>query len=227
MRPSVRLASLMDIDTIYVWTHDSIGLGEDGPTHQPIEHLAALRAIPRLSVVRPADANETAYAWRTILARGNGSGPVGLILTRQGVPVLEGTDAEGVARGGYVLGGGNPADDADVLIIATGSEVQLAVEAQKQLADKDIAAYVISMPCVEWFESQPQDYRDSVLPPDVSARVAVEAGVAQSWHKLVGDTGEIVSIEHYGESADYKTLFREFGFTPEAVVDAAERTLDN
>ncbi|MCV7196673.1 transketolase [Mycobacterium angelicum] len=227
MRPAVRLASLMDIDTIYVWTHDSVGLGEDGPTHQPIEHLAALRAIPNLSVVRPADANETAYAWRTILARGNGSGPVGLILTRQGVPVLEGTNADGVARGGYVLGGGNPSDDADVIIIATGSEVQLAVEARKLLADKDIIAYVVSMPCLEWFESQPQDYRDSVLPPDVSARVAVEAGVAQSWHKLVGDTGKIVSIEHYGESADYKTLFREYGFTAEAVADAAEEALDN
>jgi transketolase len=226
MRPSVRLASLMDIDTIYVWTHDSIGLGEDGPTHQPIEHLSALRAIPNLSVVRPADANETAYAWHTILARGNGSGPVGLCLTRQGVPVLEGTDAEGVAKGGYILGDGG-GDEPDVVLIATGSEVQLAVEAQKLLADKDIVARVVSMPCVEWFESQPENYRDSVLPPSVSARVAVEAGIAQSWHKLVGDTGEIVSIEHYGESADYKTLFREFGFTPEAVVDAAERTIDN
>ncbi|HRD11502.1 MAG TPA: transketolase [Mycobacterium sp.] len=227
MRPAVRLASLMDIDTIYIWTHDSIGLGEDGPTHQPIEHLAALRAIPKLSVVRPADPNETAYAWRTIISRGNGSGPVGFILTRQGVPVLEGTDSDGVARGGYVLGGGNPADDADVIIIATGSEVQLAVEAKKLLADRDIRAYVVSMPCVEWFESQPQEYRDSVLPPDVSARVAVEAGVAQSWYKIVGDTGEIISIEHYGESADDKTLFREFGFTPEAVAAAAERAIDN
>jgi transketolase len=237
MRPAVRLASLMDIDTIYIWTHDSIGLGEDGPTHQPIEHLAALRAIPKLSVVRPGDPNETAYAWRTIIARGKGSGaagpatssfgPVGFILTRQGIPVLEGTSAEGVARGGYVLGGGNPADDADVIIIGTGSELQLAVEAQKLLAKKDIQAYVVSMPCVEWFESQPQEYRDSVLPPDVSARVAVEAGVAQSWYKIVGDTGEIVSIEHYGESADDKTLFREFGFTPEAVAAAAERTIDN
>ena len=154
----MRLASLMDIDTIYIWTHDSIGLGEDGPTHQPIEHLAALRAIPSLSVVRPGDPNETAYAWRSIIARGNGSGPVGFILTRQGIPVLEGTSAEGVAKGGYVLGGGNPADDADVLIIGTGSELQLAVEAQKLLADKDINAYVVSMPCVEWFEQQPQEY---------------------------------------------------------------------
>ncbi len=226
MRPSVRLASLMDIDTIYVWTHDSIGLGEDGPTHQPIEHLSALRAIPNLSVVRPADANETAYAWHTILARGNGSGPVGLCLTRQGVPVLEGTTPEGVAKGGYVLSdadGGDP----EVVLISTGSEVQIAVAAQKALAEKDIGARVVSMPCLEWFESQSEEYRNSVLPPSVSARVAVEAGVAQCWHKLVGDTGEIVSIEHYGESADYKTLFREFGFTHEAVVDAAERALDN
>jgi transketolase len=226
MRPAVRLAALMDIDTIYVWTHDSIGLGEDGPTHQPIEHLAALRAIPRLSVVRPADANETAYAWRTVLARGNGSGPVGLILTRQGLPILEGTNYEGVAKGGYILGDAG-GDEPDVVLIATGSEVQLAVEAQKLLTAKDIVARVVSMPCVEWFESQSDEYRNSVLPPSVSARVAVEAGIAQCWHKLVGDTGEIVSIEHYGESADAKTLFREFGFTPEAVVDAAERTLDN
>jgi transketolase len=230
MRPAVRLAALMDIDTIYVWTHDSIGLGEDGPTHQPIEHLAALRAIPRLSVVRPGDANETAYAWRTVLARGNGSGPVGLILTRQGLPILEGTNYEGVAKGGYILGkeaDGREDQEPDVVLIATGSEVQLAVEAQKLLAAKDIVARVVSMPCVEWFESQSDEYRNSVLPPSVSARVAVEAGIAQCWHKLVGDTGEIVSIEHYGESADAKTLFREFGFTPEAVVDAAERTLDN
>ena len=226
MRGAVRLASLMNIDTIYVWTHDSIGLGEDGPTHQPIEHLSALRAIPHLAVVRPADANETAYAWRSILERGNGSGPVGLILTRQGVPVLHGTSAEGVARGGYVVGD-DGGDEPDVVLIATGSEVQLAVEAQKLLADKDIIARVVSMPCVEWFESQPEDYRDSVLPPSVSARVAVEAGIAQCWHKLVGDTGKIISIEHYGESADAKTLFREYGFTPEAVVDAAEQVVDN
>ena len=224
MRPAVRLAALMDIDPIYVWTHDSIGLGEDGPTHQPIEHLAALRAIPRLSVVRPADANETAYAWRTVLTRDYGRGPVGLILTRQNVPVLAGTDAAGVARGGYVLSDaadGNP----DVVLIATGSEVQLALAAQKLLADKDIKARVVSMPCMEWFEAQPASYRDTVLPPALRARVAVEAGIAQCWHKLVGDAGQIVSIEHFGASADYKTLFREFGFTPEAVVAAAERAL--
>ena len=178
-------------------------------------------------MVRPADPNETAYAWRAVLERRGGSGPTGLILTRQGVPVLEGTSSDGVARGGYVLGGGNPADDADVLIIATGSEVQLAVEATKMLAARDIRAYVVSMPCVEWFEAQPQEYRDSVLPPDVPARVAVEAGIAQSWYRYVGDTGVIVSIERFGESADDKTLFREFGFTAEAVVAAAERAFDN
>jgi transketolase len=227
MRPAVRLAALMDIDTIYVWTHDSIGLGEDGPTHQPIEHLAALRAIPHLSVVRPGDANETAYAWKTVLERGAASGPVGLILTRQGIPVLEGTSADGVAKGGYVLGGGNAADGADVLVIATGSELQLAVEARKLLAEKDISARVVSMPCVEWFEQQSHEYRDAVLPPSIKARVAVEAGVAMPWYKYVGDAGEIVSIEHFGESAEDKTLFREFGFTPEAVVSAAERTLGN
>ena len=227
MRPAVRLAALMEIDPIYIWTHDSIGLGEDGPTHQPVEHLAALRAIPNLAVVRPGDPNETAYSWRAIIARGTdaASGPVGFILTRQGVPVLEGTSSEGVARGGYVLGGGS-AQDADVIIIATGSELQLAVEARKLLADKDINAAVVSMPCVEWFEAQPQAYRDSVLPPTVTARVAVEAGIAQSWHKFVPG-GEIVSLEHYGASADDKTLFREFGFTPEAVVAAAQRALDN
>jgi len=227
MRPAVRLAALMDIDPIYIWTHDSIGLGEDGPTHQPIEHLAALRAIPNLSVVRPGDPNETAFAWRAIVARGTdaASGPVGFILTRQGVPVLEGTSSDGVARGGYVLGGGTAAD-ADVIIIATGSELQLAVDAQKLLAGKNVRAAVVSMPCVEWFEAQPQKYRDSVLPPAVSARVAVEAGIAQGWHKFVPG-GEIVSLEHYGASADDKTLFREFGFTPEAVAAAAERAINN
>ena len=227
MRPAARLAALMEIDPIYIWTHDSIGLGEDGPTHQPVEHLAALRAIPNLAVVRPGDPNETAYSWRAIIARGTdaASGPVGFILTRQGVPVLEGTSSEGVTRGGYVLGGGS-AQDADVIIIATGSELQLAVEARKLLADKDITAAVVSMPCVEWFEAQPQAYRDSILPPTVTARVAVEAGIAQSWYKFVPG-GEIVSLEHYGASADDKTLFREFGFTPEAVAAAAQRALDN
>ena len=177
-------------------------------------------------MVRPADPNETAYAWRAILERTGASGPTGLILTRQGVPVLEGTSSEGVARGGYVLGGAE-AGEADVIIIATGSEVTLGVEAAKILAGQDVRAVVVSMPCVEWFEAQPQSYRDSVLPPDVPARVAVEAGIAQSWYRYVGDTGEIVSIERYGESADDKTLFREFGFTAEAVAAAALRAVDN
>jgi transketolase len=226
MRPAVRLAALMQIPTIYVWTHDSIGLGEDGPTHQPVEHLAALRAIPGLDVVRPADANETAAAWKALLERS--TRPTGLCLTRQNVPVLEGTDAAGVARGGYVLcdtsaelGNGLP----DVLLIATGSEVQLAVAAQEILAGEGIGARVVSMPCVEWFDEQEQAYRDQILPPAVTARVAVEAGVAMPWHRFVGDRGEVVSLEHYGASADWKTLFREFGFTPEAVADAARRSL--
>ena len=224
MRPAVRIAALMDIDPIYVWTHDSIGLGEDGPTHQPVEHLAALRAIPNLSVVRPGDANETVYAWRSVIERSSSSGPVGLCLTRQDIPVLEGTSAEGVAKGGYVLAEASK-PLPDVVIIATGSELQLAVAARETLEAQGVATRVVSMPCVEWFESQDQNYRDEVLPPTVRARVAVEAGIAMPWYKFVGDHGEIVSLEHYGESADYKTLFREFGFTPEAVVAAAQRSL--
>lgn len=223
MRPAVRLAALMDIDPIYVWTHDSIGLGEDGPTHQPIEHLAALRAIPGLSVVRPADANETAAAWKAILERSGGSGPVGLILTRQGVPVLEGTSTDGVARGGYLLAGDAAA--ADVLLIATGSEVQLALAARAELAGSGVEAAVISMPCVEWFDAQPAEYRDAVLPPAVGARVVVEAGIAMPWYRFAGVHGEIVSIEHYGASASDKVLFTKFGFTPDAVVAAAQRSL--
>jgi transketolase len=227
MRPAVRLAALMKTPTTYVWTHDSIGLGEDGPTHQPVEHLAALRAIPGLDVVRPADANETAAAWKALLEKG--TRPTGLCLTRQNVPVLEGTDAHGVARGGYVLsdtaievGGGWP----DVLLIATGSEVQLAVAAQQMLAAEGIGTRVVSMPCVEWFDEQEQGYRDRVLPPTVKARVAIEAGIAMPWYRFVGDHGEIVSLEHFGASADWQTLFREFGFTAEAVAGAARRSLD-
>lgn len=222
MRPAVRLAALMELPVTYVWTHDSIGLGEDGPTHQPIEHLAALRAIPGLAVVRPGDANETAAAWKANLEQHDH--PVGLALTRQNVPVLEGTSAEGVARGGYVLAdadGGEPT----VVIIATGSELQLAVEARKTLQADGIATRVVSMPCVEWFDAQDADYRNSVIPPHVRARVAVEAGIAQPWYRFTGDAGQIVSIEHFGESADYKTLFREFGITAEAVVSAARRSL--
>ncbi|PXY29635.1 transketolase [Prauserella flavalba] len=223
MRPAVRLAALMKAPVVYVWTHDSIGLGEDGPTHQPIEQLASLRAIPGLNVVRPADANETAAAWKAVLE--DTGAPSGLALTRQNVPVLEGTNAEGVAKGGYVLAeasNGNP----EVVLIATGSEVQLAVEARKTLEAEGVATSVVSMPCVEWFDAQEQSYRDAVIPPTVKARVAVEAGIAQPWHRFVGDGGEIVSIEHFGASADFKTLFREFGFTAEAVVAAARRSLE-
>ncbi|MBP2330062.1 transketolase [Kibdelosporangium banguiense] len=222
MRPAVRLGSLMKTSAIYVWTHDSIGLGEDGPTHQPIEHLAALRAIPGLTIVRPGDANETAAAWKATIERPEG--PVGLALTRQNLPVLEGTDAEGVAKGGYVL-----ADAANgtpqVVLIATGSELQIAVEARKVLEADGVATRVVSMPSVEWFDAQDAAYRDQVIPPAVRARVSVEAGIAQPWHRFVGDAGECVSIEHYGASADYQTLYREFGFTTEAVVDAARRSL--
>ncbi len=226
MRPAVRLASLMDIDPIYVWTHDSIGLGEDGPTHQPIEHLSALRAIPNLSVVRPADANETAFAWKTVLEKSSSSGPVGLCLTRQKVGVLENTSAQGVEKGGYVLvEASTPVPD--VILIATGSEVEIAVAAGQKLEAQGIGARVVSMPCVEWFESQDQNYRDQVLPPTVKARVSVEAGIAMSWHKIVGGFGECVSLEHYGESADYQTLYTEFGITPDATVAAAQRSIAN
>lgn len=222
MRPAVRLAALMEIDPIYVWTHDSIGLGEDGPTHQPVEHLAALRAIPQLDVVRPADANETAHAWAHLLTRRNR--PVGLALTRQNIPILDGTSADGVAKGGYVLSDSDA--DAQVVLIGTGSEVHLAVEAQKALADKGINARVVSMPCVEWFDEQPQGYRDSVLPPSVP-RVSVEAGISMPWYRIVGEGGEIVSLDHFGASADYKVLYQQFGITAEAVVGAAQRAIEN
>ncbi|MFF4103696.1 transketolase [Streptomyces sp. NPDC001903] len=226
MRNAVRLSALMHVPVTYVWTHDSIGLGEDGPTHQPVEHLASLRAIPGLNVVRPADANETVIAWREILRRhtkvfGKGA-PHGLALTRQGVPTYERN--EDAAKGGYVLfeaeGG-----QAQVVLIGTGSEVQLAVAAREALQAEGIPARVVSMPSVEWFEEQDQAYKDSVLPPSVTARVAVEAGIGLTWHRYVGDAGRIVSLEHFGASADAKVLFREFGFTPEAVTAAAKDSI--
>lgn len=222
MRPAVRIGSLMKTAAIFVWTHDSIGLGEDGPTHQPIEHLAALRAIPNLSVLRPADANETAAGWRATVEWQDG--PVGMALTRQNVPTLEGTSYDGVKKGGYVLADASNGDP-QVVIIATGSEVQLAVAARKTLEADGVPTRVVSMPCVEWFDAQDAAYRDSVLPPSVKARVAVEAGIAMPWYRFVGDAGRIVSIEHYGASADAATLFEKFGFTPEAVVDAARASL--
>ncbi len=222
MRPAVRLAALMKTPVVYVWTHDSIGLGEDGPTHQPIEQLAALRAIPGLDVVRPADANETAHAWMAVL--GKTEGPAGIALTRQDLPILAGTSAEGVIKGGYVL------QDAQVgplrvVLIGTGSELQIAVAARETLEAQGIGTRVVSMPCVEWFDAQEQNYRDSVIPPTVKSRVAVEAGIAMPWHRLVGTDGEVVSIEHFGASADHQTLFREFGLTDEAVTAAAQRSL--
>ncbi|MCW1093335.1 MULTISPECIES: transketolase [Streptomyces] len=226
MRNAVRLSALMHLPVTYVWTHDSIGLGEDGPTHQPVEHLASLRAIPGLNVVRPADANETAIAWREILRRwtkefGKGQ-PHGLALTRQGVPTYEPNDD--AAKGGYVLfdaeGG-----EAQVVLIATGSEVHVAVEAREQLQADGVPTRVVSMPSVEWFEQQDQGYRDSVLPPSVKARVAVEAGIGLTWHKYVGDAGRIVSLEHFGASADAKVLFKEFGFTAENVASAARESI--
>ncbi|GAA3152139.1 transketolase [Planomonospora alba] len=223
MRPAVRLAALMKLPVTYVWTHDSIGLGEDGPTHQPVEHLWALRAIPGLDVVRPADANETAAAWRVVLEHTDR--PAALALTRQNLPVYEGTgDHRKVARGGYVL---EDASDGQprVILIATGSEVELAVEARKVLEAEGVPTRVVSMPCVEWFHAQDAAYRQTVLPPSVRARVAVEAGIALGWREFVGDDGVVVSLEHFGASAPYRTLFQQFGLTAERVVAAAKGSL--
>ncbi|RAN74351.1 transketolase [Bacillus sp. SRB_336] len=236
-RPAIRLGALMGVPSIYVWTHDSIGLGEDGPTHQPVEQLASLRAIPGLDVVRPGDANEVAVAWRTILE--NTDNPAGLVLTRQNIPTYARGDgaatgstfasAEGVARGGYVLADAADSDGSagrpDVILIGTGSEVQLAVAARETLQAEGIRARVVSMPCLEWFNKQDKDYRESVLPSGVQARVSVEAGIAQCWYQLLGDHGRAVSLEHFGASADYKRLFAEFGITAEAVVEAARDSL--
>ncbi len=230
MRGAVRLAALMGQPVTFVWTHDSIGLGEDGPTHQPVEHLAALRAIPGLDVVRPGDANETSVAWRTILEHTDR--PAGLCLSRQGMPVLDRSDgnaqgirpAEGAARGGYVLAEGAGGDPA-VIIIGTGSEVQIALAARDMLQGEGISTRVVSMPCVEWFTSQDASYQEEVLPPRVRARVSVEAGVAQPWHAFTGDAGESVSLEHFGASASYQKLYQEFGFTAEHVAAAARASL--
>jgi len=233
MRPAVRLAALMKLPVTYVWTHDSIGLGEDGPTHQPIEHLAALRAIPGLDVVRPGDANETVVAWKTVLEHTDR--PAGLCLTRQNVPTFDrspgspdGTTgaASGTARGAYVLAEAAAKPTPDVIIIATGSEVWLAVEARKRLEADGVATRVVSMPCREWFFEQDVAYQQAVLPTGVKARVSVEAAVAMGWRDLIGDAGESVSIEHFGASAAYTTLFEQFGFTPDHVVAAAHASLE-
>lgn len=225
MRPPVRLAALMGVPSIFVWTHDSIGVGEDGPTHQPIEHLASYRAIPGLSIVRPADANETSVAWGEALRRVDG--PVGLVLSRQDLVTLprgeEFASAEGVANGAYILS--EASAFPKVILIATGSEVSLAVSAQEALEADGIPTRVVSMPCQEWFDEQTQDYKDAVLPPEVTARVSVEAGIALGWSKYVGSAGRSVSIEHYGASASGAVLFQEFGFTVDHVVAEAKATL--
>ena len=234
MRPAVRLAALMKVPSIFVWTHDSVALGEDGPTHQPVEQLATLRAIPGLDMVRPGDANEVAYAWKTILERREN--PAGIALTRQNIPVFKrgeadatGTlvaSAEHTAKGAYTLVDASNAKP-ELILIATGSEVQLAVEARLKLEEQGIKTRVVSAPCVEWFDEQSDSYKESVLPSAVSARVSVEAGLALGWSKYVGRSGESVSIEHFGASADYKTLFREFGMTTDAVIAAAHKSLSN
>ena len=233
MRPAVRLAALMQVPSIFVWTHDSVALGEDGPTHQPIEQLSTLRAIPGLDIIRPGDANEVAHAWVKMLQRRKG--PAGIALTRQNIPVFPRGEqdetgvsyaaAENVAKGAYTLldaSNGKP----ELIIVATGSEVQLAVAARKELESSGVKTRVVSAPCLEWFEEQSAAYREEVLPSSVTARVSVEAGLALGWSKYVGGHGESVSIEHFGASADYKTLFREFGMTVEAVVAAAKKTLN-
>ncbi|WP_374312723.1 transketolase [Microbacterium sp.] len=232
MRPSVRLAALMDIPSIFVWTHDSVALGEDGPTHQPVEQLATLRAIPNFAVVRPADANETSAAWLELLRRS--AGPAGIALTRQNIPVFprgEGeasgetfASADHVAKGAYVLAEA-PNGTPDVIVIATGSEVQLAVQARETLAAEGVNVRVVSAPSLEWFAEQDEAYRESVLPAAVTARVSVEAGSALTWRGIVGDKGRSVAIDHFGASADYKTLFEKFGITADAVVQAARETL--
>ncbi len=223
MRPPVRLAALMQLPTIYVWTHDSIGLGGDGPTHQPIEHLAALRAIPGLDVVRPADANETAAAWRVALETTDR--PIAFALSRQNLPVLDPAKVGGVDKGAYVLDEAS-AGLPEVIIIATGSEVALALAARERLEAEGHPTRVVSMPCQEWFEAQPASYRQQVLPPEIRARVSVEAAVKQGWRAYVGDAGETVSIEHFGASAEGSVLFEQFGFTTDHVVAAAHSALE-
>ena len=223
MRPPVRLAALMQLPVTYVWTHDSIGVGEDGPTHQPIEQLAALRAIPGLDVVRPADANETAVCWRQILE--NTDRPAGLALSRQVLPVLDAAKVVDAGKGGYILeeaSSGLP----EVILIATGSEVSIATVARERLEASGRPTRLVSMPSIEWFRSQDRSYQDFVLPPAVRARVSVEAGVAMGWREIVGDSGEIVSIDHFGASAAAVVLFEQFGFTPDRVVAAAHASLD-
>ena len=214
MRPAVRLAALMNIPATFVWTHDSIGVGEDGPTHQPIEHFAALRAIPGLDVIRPGDANEVAESWKKILTRGRAAG---ILLSRQNLPVLDRSQcapATGTAKGAYIL---KDVPNPKAILIATGSEVSLAIDVQSALATEGIAVRVVSAPCLEWFSEQDQSYKDEVLPASIKLKVSIEVGIAQGWHQLIGDGGITISLEHYGASADAKRLFKEFGFSVEAI----------
>ena len=223
MRPAVRLAALMKLPSIFVWTHDSIGLGEDGPTHQPIEHFAALRAIPDFDVIRPADANEVAAAWKVII---KGRKASGILLSRQNLPVFDRTkfgSADGVARGAYILK--EASKSPQLILMATGSEVSLAVESAQALEESGIATRVVSIPCFEWFNQQSQTYKDEVLPPSVKARVSIEAGISQGWREYVGDAGACLSLEHYGASAGANVLFKEFGFTVDNVVATAKKVL--
>ncbi|WP_406709786.1 transketolase [Trueperella pyogenes] len=226
MRPAVRLAALMKTPSVFVWTHDSVGVGEDGPTHQPVEHLWAYRAIPGLDIVRPADANETSYAWRGILERTDR--PAGLTLSRQNLPVPargegELASAEGVLKGGYVLA---DSEAVDVVLIATGSEVAVALEAREELAKDGIGARVVSMPCLEWFAEQSEEYRESVIPSAVKARVSVEAGSTLGWRNLVGDAGRMVGIDHFGESASGSLLLEKYGMTAANVAAAAKESIE-
>jgi transketolase len=220
MRPSVRLSALSKLQVVWAWTHDSVGLGEDGPTHQPVEHYAALRAIPNFWFMRPADATETVGAWKVALEREGG--PVGLALTRQKLPTLEHTQRDGVARGAYVLWESEEANGLpDVILIASGSEVAVTLDAALTLDEQGIHGRVVSMPCWELFEEQPSDYRDEVLPPDARARISVEAGVALGWKKWVGDDGDSISIEHFGASAPGNTVLENFGYTVDNIVARA------
>jgi transketolase len=226
MRPPIRLASMMGLKVIYVFTHDSIGLGEDGPTHQPIEQLAALRAIPNLTVLRPCDANETAEAWRFAIQ--HKEGPVAFALTRQGLPTLDRqkfASADGLHRGGYVLKDTEGGKHADVILIASGSEVNIAMEAAEKLEEKDLGVRVVSMPSWELFDKQSEEYRNQVLNPEIKARVAIEAGSTQGWHRYLGNRAEVVGIDHFGASAPYKILYEKFGITADRVVEKALQLL--
>jgi transketolase len=224
MRGAIRLTAVMGLHVIFVFTHDSVGVGEDGPTHEPVEHAAALRAIPHLTVVRPGDANETAVAWRVAV---ESKSPIALLFTRQNVPVLDRAQyasAEGLRKGAYVLADA-PNGKPDVILVATGSEVQLIVGAQKKLQEQGIAARIVSMPSWELFDAQPKDYRDAVLPPSVRARLAVEAGVPQGWHKYVGSEGDVIGLDRFGASAPYQVIFEKLGFTVDNVVARTKKLL--